>query len=105
MAMDSGAATLGSSLVLFLPLLALVGYVFYSQRKRQRSFADLQSALAVGDEVVTTSGMFGTIAAMDAKSVTLDAGGGVRLRFDRRAVGMKSSPPAPADGQPTTSGE
>lgn len=105
MAMDSGAATLGSSLVLFLPLLALVGYVFYSQRKRQRAFADLQAALTVGDEVVTTSGMFGHIVAMDAASVTLDAGNGVHLRFDRRAVGMKATPPVPADGRPTTASE
>jgi ferredoxin len=48
-------------------------------------------SLAVGDEVVTTSGLFGTIVAIDDKVVTLDAGAGQRLRYDRRAIGMRAA--------------
>lgn len=99
--MDNGSGGLGS-IILFLPLIALVGFMFFGQRKRQREVAALHAALAVGDQVVTTSGLFGTIAALDAATVTLDVAPGVQLRFDRRAVGMK----APVADAPTVqSGE
>ena len=47
--------------------------------------------LGDGDEVLTTSGLYGTIAALDDRVVTLDVGEGTRLRFDRRAIGMRAS--------------
>ena len=99
--MDNGSGGLGS-IILFLPLIALVGFMFFGQRKRQREVAALHAALEVGDQVVTTSGLFGTIAVLDATTVTLDVAPGVQLRFDRRAVGMK----APVADVPTVqSGE
>ncbi len=99
--MDNGSGGLGS-IILFLPLIALVGFMFFGQRKRQREVAALHAALEVGDQVVTTSGLFGTIAVLDATTVTLDVAPGVQLRFDRRAVGMK----APVADAPTVqSGE
>jgi len=85
--MNSGAGV-GNLLVLALPL-ALLAFLFLSQRKRGRQVQEFQSALKVGDEVVLTSGIYGTIVALDEVVVTLEIAPGVQVRVDRRAVGLK----------------
>ena len=91
--MNSGAG-FGNLLVLALPLL-LLAFLMFSQRKRGREVQQLQASLAVGDEVVMTSGLYGRIVALDERVVTLEIAPGVQVRVDRRAVGMKA-PEAPA---------
>lgn len=89
--MFSGSGSgLGYLLVLLLPFLLLV-WMMFSQRRRNQQVQALQGSLAVGDEVVTTSGLYGTIVAIDDKVVTLDTGAGSRLRYDRRAIGMRAT--------------
>jgi len=80
---------LGYLLVLLLPF-ALLIFIIFSQRRRAQQVQALQASLAVGDEVVTTSGLYGTIAAIDDTIVTLDTGAGSTLRYDRRAIGMRA---------------
>lgn len=87
--MTSGA--LGNLLILALPLL-LIAFLVMTQRRRQRETAQLQSTLAVGDDVCTTSGLFGKIVELDDKVATLEVSPGTRLRFDRRAIGIKQNP-------------
>ncbi|MGZ8607306.1 MAG: preprotein translocase subunit YajC, partial [Actinomycetota bacterium] len=59
----------GSTLVgLALPLLMIVGFYFLlirPQRNRQRAQQVLLASLEVGDEVMTTGGIFGTIIEID----------------------------------------
>jgi preprotein translocase subunit YajC len=99
MAASGGSSGYGSLLIFLLPLL-LIGWMVFTQRKRQRQAADLQSSVVVGDEIVTTSGLFGRVTAMDATSVTLEVSPGVNVRYDRRAIGMKApAPQAPAPEQ------
>ena len=62
----------------------------------------LQSALTVGDEVCTTSGLFGTISSIDDSVVTLEVSPGVTVRFDRRAIGSKTAPAAVSDAPSST---
>ena len=66
---QSDSAQSGGSLIgLALPLLMLVGFYFLlirPQRNRQRAQQALLSALEVGDEVMTTGGIFGTIIDID----------------------------------------
>lgn len=81
---------LGYLLVLLLPFLLLV-WIMFTQRRRTQQIQALQSSLAVGDEVVTTSGLYGTIVAIDEAVVTLDTGSGSTLRYDRRAIGMRAT--------------
>lgn len=88
--MFSGSGGLGYLLILALPFLLLVVLVI-SQRRRTQQIQALQGSLEVGEEVVTTSGLYGTIVGLDASVVTLDAGNGTRLRFDRRAIGMRAT--------------
>jgi preprotein translocase subunit YajC len=99
MATSGGSSGYGSLLIFLLPLL-LIGWMVFTQRKRQRQAAELQSSVVVGDEIVTTSGLFGRVTAMDATSVTLEVSPGVNVRYDRRAIGMKApAPQAPAPEQ------
>ena len=83
----------GSSLVAFLPLL-LMGVVFYfllirPQQRRARAQRELLSSVRVGDEVVTTAGVYGTITAIDDETdiVTLEIAPGTRIRMVRAGVG------------------
>lgn len=83
---------------LLLPalLILLLGFMFWSQRRRQKSVQELQARLAVGDEVCTTSGLFGRITALDDVVVTLEVAPGTQVRFDRRAVATKVDSAGPA---------
>ncbi|MBM6403909.1 preprotein translocase subunit YajC [Phycicoccus sp. CSK15P-2] len=86
---DGSGSGLGYLLILGLPFL-LLAWMFFTQRQRSKQAQSLQESLQVGEEVVTTSGLYGTITALDERVVTLDTGDGTHLRFDRRAVGMRA---------------
>ena len=88
--MFSGSGSgLGYLLVLLLPFVLLL-FIMFTQRRRSQQIQAMQASLAVGEEVVTTSGLYGTIVALDDTVVTLDVGNGQTLRYDRRAVGMRA---------------
>ena len=88
--MFSGSGSgLGYLLVLLLPFVLLL-FIVFTQRRRTQQIQVMQASLAVGEEVVMTSGLFGTIVALDDTVVTLDVGNGQTLRYDRRAVGMRA---------------
>ena len=94
-ASSSGTSSSGSLLGLLFPLL-LMGGVFYfllirPQRARQRSQQSLMAALEVGDEVMTASGIFGTVTEIDedADTVTVEIAPGTRVRMLRRAIAQR----------------
>ena len=80
-----------SLLVQFLPF-ALILAIFYfiillPMRRRQKKVQDFQAALKVGDKIVTTSGIYGSIAKMNEKSVQIQVAEKVRIEVARSAVG------------------
>jgi len=79
-----------SLLIFALPLL-LLGWLFYSQNKRMKQMRNFSSALNVGDQVITSSGIYGTIKHLDDVSGWLEIADGVTIRVDRRAIAMKQS--------------
>ena len=86
-----------SLLIFALPLL-LLGWLFFSQNKRMKQMREFSSALNVGDQVVPSSGMFGTIKHLDDSSAWLEVAEGTTIRFDRRAVAMKQADSPAAGG-------
>jgi preprotein translocase subunit YajC len=60
-AAKSSSNPLFSILVLVLPLGALFYLMIVPQRKQRAKQAEFMSKLAVGDEVITTGGIYGTI--------------------------------------------
>jgi len=102
----------GSSLLIFALPVLLIGWLFFTQRRRTKESQRLQSSLGVGDEISTTSGLLGQITALDGKIVTLEVSPGVSIRFDRRAIAgpaptatdvpSADSPIAPASSESET---
>ena len=88
----------GSSLLIFALPVLLIGWLFFTQRRRTKESQRLQSSLGVGDEITTTSGLLGRITALDGKIVTLEVSPGVSIRFDRRAI---AGPAPTATGSPS----
>ncbi len=84
---DSG----GNILISLIPFL-LIGVVMYlllirPQRKRMRDQADLQRSVGIGDEVVTTSGVYGFITGEDGpQRFWLEIDENVQIRISRAAV-------------------
>jgi preprotein translocase subunit YajC len=105
----SAAAQSGSSgLVTFLPLLLLVVafyfFVIRPTRNRQRDAQNLQSSLQVGQEVMTTSGLYGRITGLEDDVVVIEAAPGTRLRWAKAAIArvvtpVASSPVDAPDGE------
>jgi preprotein translocase subunit YajC len=87
------AQTGGSQWTFILSLLLMVAIFYFllirPQQRRARQQRDLVGSLDVGDEVVTIGGVYGVIAELDDESVTLDVGGGTRIRFLKQAVARK----------------
>ena len=88
---QDGASEGGGSL--FFPLLMIVGLfaIFYfllirPNRRRRQVVEKLQSQLSVGDEVMTSSGLYGTVAEIDEKTVILETSEGVYSRYARAAI-------------------
>jgi preprotein translocase subunit YajC len=50
-------------------------------------------SLEVGDEVLTSSGIYGSIVDLDGEVVALEVAEGVRLRIARMAIGQRLGPP------------
>ena len=84
-----------SLLIFALPLL-LLGWLFWNQNKRMKQMRNFSSSLNIGDEVVTSSGIYGTVKHLDDSTVWLEIAEGTTVRFDRRAVAMKQSDSAAA---------
>ena len=93
---NSGGSALS---LLFLPLM-LVGAYFLlirPQRRRQKEQSSLQGALSEGDEVITTSGMYGFITGFDGDIVWLEVDDNIQIRVARQAVQRKVDTSGRAD--------
>jgi|SRR6478736_3479265 len=90
------------SLLIFLLPLLLIGWLFWTQNKRMRQMREFSSALSVGDAVVTSSGIFGTVRHLDDSTAWLEIAEGVTIRVDRRAVAMKQDAPTGTAGMTGT---
>jgi preprotein translocase subunit YajC len=92
-AMSLIAQQAGGNTTFLISLVLMVGIFYFllirPQQRRVRQQRDLVGSLGVGDEVVTIGGLYGRILEMDDESITLDAGGGTRLRFLKQAVARK----------------
>jgi preprotein translocase subunit YajC len=74
----------------FLPFV-LIAVVFYfvffrPQAKQAKEHQRFVTELKRGDEVLTQGGMIGTIHQVDDRTVTLDVGGGTKIRVVKAQV-------------------
>jgi preprotein translocase subunit YajC len=74
--------------------LVVMGGVFYlliwrPQQRRVASMRALQGALQLGDEVITTSGIYGTVTALRDDHLELEISPGIVVKVARGAVGTR----------------
>ena len=77
-------------LMSFLPLIILFGIFYFMlirpQMKRSKEQRAMISALARGDEVVTSGGMLGRIDELADQFVTLEIADGVRVKVSKQHI-------------------
>ena len=89
--------SLGSLLPLVIILLAFWLLIIRPARMRTRQQAELLSKVTPGQEVMTTSGLYATVAAVEDDVLVLEASPGVPTRWAKAAVARIVPPPAVAD--------
>lgn len=75
------------SIIMMVALFAIVYFfMIRPQSKRQKEIENFRRALTVGQDVVTTGGLHGTIKAVADTTVTLRIATGVEVVFDKSAI-------------------
>ena len=85
---DNSSSPFTFVIFLLIPV-AMYFLLIRPQRKRMRDQAALQSAIGIGDEVMTTSGMYGFITGFDGDIVWLEIDDNIQIRISRAAVQRK----------------
>ena len=62
-------------------------------RKQQRAAQEFRNNLVPGDEVMTASGLLGTVVAVEDDVITLESSPGAHTRWIRAAIAKKIEPP------------
>ncbi|BDD00179.1 preprotein translocase subunit YajC [Persicobacter psychrovividus] len=90
-----------ASMIPQILMFVAIGFVFYffmvrpqqKKQKEQKSFID---AIKKGDNVVTIGGIHGRVVDMTANTVTLEVSRGTAMTFEKSAISLDSTKPAPA---------
>jgi len=104
---DSSGSPFSFIILLLLPLL-MYFLLIRPQRKRMKEQTALQSSIGQGDEVITTSGIYGFISAVEDDYFWLEIDDDVQIRIAKAAVQGKvtvkeqvDDEPAPSDAEPS----
>jgi preprotein translocase subunit YajC len=86
----SSAVLLPIYIIIFVALIYFVG--IRPQQKRRRELEALSSSLRPGDEVITTSGIYGIVSEMeDGGTIILQVAEDVDIRVSQGAIARKTS--------------
>ena len=86
---SSGGAAIGQLLIFAVIGLAMYFLLIRPQRRRQREQVALQRSVEVGDEVMTTSGMYGFVTGFDGDIAWIEVDDNVQIRVARQAIQRK----------------
>jgi preprotein translocase subunit YajC len=84
------ASSGGGGFTLLLPLILIVGMIWFmsrTQRKQKAKQAQTVAQLVPGTRVITTSGQLGIVEEVDDEYVTLEISDGVLVQFVKQAIG------------------
>ena len=80
-------------LVQFMPFILIFVIIYFlimrPQQKKQKQLQEMLRSLQKGDRVVLQAGIYGTIAALDEKTVTLQVDERVRIKVGRWSIAEK----------------
>jgi preprotein translocase subunit YajC len=84
---------------MLIPIVGTLGIMYFlvirPQQKQAKETTAMLASLKKGDDVVTSGGLLGKVHQVDDKLVTLDVGGGTKLRILKSAVASKATVEAP----------
>lgn len=80
----------GNPFGMLIPMIAIF-VIFYfmiirPQQKRAKEQKKMLEALQKGDKIVLSSGIHGSIAGLEDKTVLVDVGNNVKIKFERSAI-------------------
>ncbi|NBA85613.1 preprotein translocase subunit YajC [Emticicia sp. CRIBPO] len=86
----------GGSNYSFLILMGGMFVVMYffmirPQQKKQKDQQKMVDELKPGDEVITAGGLHGKVLTNDETTITISAGGGARLTFEKSSISKKKA--------------
>ena len=91
---SSGGGGATQLIILLLIPLAMYFLLIRPQRRRMREQQSMQRAIQIGDEVVTTSGIYGIISGIEDDRFWLEIDDDVQIRISRAAVQARTTPVA-----------
>ena len=97
---QQGSQSLWTNLVPFVLVLGIFYFIILlPMKRRQQKVAAFLSALKVGDRVITSGGIYGTVTKLTEPSVQLQIANNVRIEVSRAAiVGFQGQEPVVTDG-------
>ncbi|WP_456844979.1 preprotein translocase subunit YajC [Cellulomonas sp. P5_C6] len=81
-----------SFLVILAVALGALWLMSNRTRKQQRTASEFRNNLAAGDEVMTASGLLGTVVDVEDDVITLESAPGTQTRWIRAAIAKKIEP-------------
>ncbi len=84
----SGGGIVQLAIFLLIPI-AMYFLLIRPQRRRQREQVEMQKAIEVGDEVMTTSGVYGFVTGFEGDIAWLEIDDNVQIRISRAAIQRK----------------
>ena len=85
-----------SNVILFGSIILIFYFmIIRPQQKRTKERKKLIESMKKGDKVITSGGMYGTIAGLDEKTVLLEIADKIKVKLDRSAIATIVSESAP----------
>jgi preprotein translocase subunit YajC len=85
-----------SNIILFGSIILIFYFmIIRPQQKRTKERQKLIESMKKGDKVITSGGMYGTVAGLDEKTVLVEIADKIKVKLDRSAIATIISESAP----------
>ncbi|WP_210437867.1 preprotein translocase subunit YajC [Nocardioides xinjiangensis] len=93
-----------NDLAALLPLVAILALFWFMvvrpQQRRQRQVVALQESIQVGQRVMMSSGVFGTVVSLTDERARLEVAPGTQIEIARAAIAKVDEPVSQQPGEP-----
>ena len=84
---QGGGGSMISTLIMFGAIFAIFYFmIIRPQQKRAKDQKKMLEALQKGDKIILSGGMHGTIAGLEDKTVLVDVGSNIKIKFERSSI-------------------
>lgn len=90
---------MGPLIILILLFFVMYTVMIRPQQRRAREHQALIAAVEVGEEVMTTAGIFGTVTSIEGDVIGIEIAPGTVMRVARAAIGRRILPEEPEESE------